>query len=130
MPGTPFILQTPSVMLHRTRDLRELPKAPSELIALLHRLTLDVETMVSSDGRTAPAARPAEAQPHYYFHFMAKTLMEDGEGQPFADAASALRHAKVLAEQFSESGLLFGSTILVARDDEVLFEVPLSRNMN
>jgi hypothetical protein len=55
---------------------------------------------------------------------------EDGEGQPFANAEGALRHAKVMADLFSESGILFGCTILVARDDEVLFEVPLSRSMN
>jgi hypothetical protein len=61
---------------------------------------------------------------------MAKTLMEDHEGRPFPDAEEALQHAKVMAAQFSESGILFGCTILVAKDDEVLFEVPLSRGMN
>jgi hypothetical protein len=130
MPGTPFIPPVRTVVSHRTQDLQRLPKARSELITLLHRLTIDVERMASSSGQKARATRLPEAPPHYYFHFMAKTLMEDSEGLPFADAETALRHAKVLAAQFSESGILFGCTILVARDDEVLFEVPLSRSMN
>jgi hypothetical protein len=61
---------------------------------------------------------------------MANTLMEDEEGQPFPEAESALRHAKTMAAQFSENGILFGCTILLARDDDILFEVPLSHGMN
>jgi hypothetical protein len=58
------------------------------------------------------------------------TLMEDHEGRPFSDAEGALRHARTMAAQFSESGILFGCTILVAKDDEVLFEVAVSRGTN
>jgi hypothetical protein len=51
-------------------------------------------------------------------------------GQPFPDADAALRHAAFLAVQLSKGGHLVGSSILVAKDDEVIFEVPLSRLRN
>lgn len=127
MPGMPS--QPPKPIAAKPRDPEPLPRASAELLALLQRLTVDVERLAASRGRNGPVPRP-HAAPNYHFHFMAKTLMEDGEGQPFPDPESALRHARALATQFAQSGLLYGCTILVARNDEVLFEVPLSRSMN
>ena len=43
--------------------------------------------------------------PHFHFHFLAKTLLEDDAGQPFPDADAALRHAEFLAVQLSEGGI-------------------------
>jgi hypothetical protein len=74
--------------------------------------------------------RTSGDNPHFHFHFMAKTLLEDEAGQPFPDADAALRHAQILAAQLSEGGHLTSCTILVAKDADVLFEVPLSRWLN
>jgi hypothetical protein len=132
MPGTPYRpIALPRIPVAPAND-RPLPKTRSELISLLQRLTIDVERHVSGGPHADRRRRTSGLgeMPRYHFHFMAKTLMEDHEGRPFPDAEDALRHAKVMAAQFSESGILFGCTILVAKDDEVLFEVPLSRGMN
>lgn len=132
MPGTPH---RPAVLprpVGAKLEAGTLPKARSELITLLQQLTIDVERHVSGGGRgeARPRISGPGGMPRYHFHFMAKTLMEDHEGRSFPDAEEALRHAKVMAAQFSESGILFGCTILVAKDDEVLFEVAVSRGMN
>jgi hypothetical protein len=132
LPGTPYgpVVLPPSKAAEL--EAGPLPKAKSDLVTLLRRLTIDVERHVSgsSRGDMRPRDIVAGEMPRYHLHFMAKTLMEDHEGVPLTDAKDALRHAKTMAAHFSESGILFGCTILVAKDDEVLFEVPLSRGMN
>jgi hypothetical protein len=112
------------------RELALVPKVQNQLITLLQHLTIDVERMISIRARKRRIAHPTGTAPIYHFHFMAKTLIEDEEGRPFIDAGSALHHAKLVAAQFSESGILFGCTIVVAFNDEVLFEVPLSGSLN
>jgi uncharacterized protein DUF6894 len=102
------------------------------LSSFLQRLAFDVERLLFSTARAHPrhpGQTPGEA-PQFHFHFMAKTLLEDDTGQPFPDADAALRHAQFLAVQLANGGHLVGSSILVARDDKVIFEVPLSRLMN
>jgi hypothetical protein len=132
MPGTPHHSPAPaqSVTSAHAHKPERLSQAESELMTLLQRLSVDVERLAASRAPQGRATRLPQAAPHYHFHFMAKTLMEDGEGKPFPSAEVALRHARTLAAQLSESGLLSGCSILVARDDEVLFEVPLSHAMN
>jgi hypothetical protein len=100
------------------------------LSSFLQRLAFDVERILFS---TAQGRRPDKVLgdvPHFHFHFMAKTLLEDDAGQPFPDADAALRHAEFLAIQLSQGGHLVGSSILVALHDQVIFEVPLSRLLN
>jgi hypothetical protein len=132
LPGTPHTPVVPPRSVAAKVEARPLPKARSELITLLQRLTIDVERHVSGGGRgeARPRISGPDEMPRYHFHFMAKTLMEDHEGRPFSDPEEALLHAKTMAAQFSESGILFGCTILVAKHDEVLFEVAVSRGLN
>jgi hypothetical protein len=132
VPGTPYKPNIQPRSAAATADDSRPSKTRSELITLLQRLTVDVERLVkggSFSGIRPKASKPSE-MPRYHFHFMAKTLMEDHEGRPFPDAEDALRHAKVMAAQFLKSGILFGCSILIVKDDEVLFEVPVSRGMN
>lgn len=100
------------------------------LTSFLQRLSFDVEKILFSTARTHIPRSAQVSGDNFHFHFMAKTLLEDEVGQPFPDADAALRHAKILAAQLSAGGHLIGCTIMVARDDQVLFEVPLSNSMN
>jgi hypothetical protein len=133
MPGTPH---APVVLL--AGEIKESNRLPLRrdvghvLSSFLQRLAFDVERLLFSTAptqRRQPGRTSAEA-PRFHFHFLAKTLLEDDSGQPFPDAVAARRHAEFLAVQLSNGGLLASSSILVARDDEVIFEVPLSRLMN
>lgn len=133
MPGTPH---TPIILFEN--EISESNRLPLRrdtgyvLSSFLQRLAFDVERLLFSTARARERDSglvPGEA-PHFHFHFLAKTLLEDDAGQPFPDADAARRHAEFLAGQLSSSGHLVGSSILVAKDDEVLFEVPLSRLMN
>jgi hypothetical protein len=133
VPGTPH---APLILfVHETNGSPGLPLRQSAgyvLSSFLQRLAFDVERLLFSTER-ARGRRPDQMSgdvPHFHFHFMAKTLLEDDAGQPFPDTDAALRHAEFLALQLSKGGHLVGSSILVARDDEVIFEVPLSRLLN
>jgi hypothetical protein len=64
--------------------------------------------------------------PRYYFHFVAKTRIEDDAGETFADAERALMHAKAMAAEMARSGTLVGCAIVVASEHNELFEVPLT----
>lgn len=130
MPGTPHAPQTLF-----SGEIKESPRVREDtgliLTSFLQRLSFDLEKVLFSTARThALCARvPGDNQP-FHFHFMAKTLLEDEIGQPFPDADAALRHAKILAAQLSAGGHLVGCTILVAQDDNILFEVPLPGSMH
>jgi hypothetical protein len=128
MPGTP---NTTLISLIEIKGDSELQHAGYLLTSLCQRLSPDLEKAVFSTARTQALRQDRRScdDTHFYFHFMAKTLLEDEAGQSFPDADAALQHAKTLAAQFSESGHLTG-TILVAKDNDVLFEVPLSSRMN
>ena len=132
MPGTPH---PPAILLaSEVNGSNRLPLRRDTgyvLSSFLQRLAFDVERLLFSTTRThqRPSKTSGEA-PHFHFHFLAKTLLEDDAGQSFPDADAALRHAEFLAVQLSSGGHLVGSSILVAKDDEVIFEVPLSRLMN
>jgi hypothetical protein len=133
MPGTP---NAPIILLAEEIDgSNRLPLRRDTgyvLSSFLQRLTFDVEQLLFSttpEHQRHPRQTPGEA-PHFYFHFLAKTLLEDDAGQPFPDAEAARLHAEFLAVQLSNGGQLVGSSILVVRDDEVIFEVPLSRLLN
>jgi hypothetical protein len=65
--------------------------------------------------------------PRFYFHFVAKTRIEDDAGETFIDEERALLHAQTLAAQMARSGNLVGCTIVVANEKSELFEVPLTR---
>lgn len=65
--------------------------------------------------------------PRYYFHFVAKTRIEDDAGENFIDELRALEHAQTMAAQMARSGNLVGCTIVVATEQSELFEVPLTR---
>jgi hypothetical protein len=128
MPGTPNA--TPISLIEIEGD-SELQNAGYLLTSLCQRLSFDLETVVFPTARTQALRQDRRScdDTYFYFHFLAKTLLEDEAGQPFPDADAALQHAKTLAAQFSEGGHLTG-TILVAKDNDVLFEVPLSSRMN
>jgi hypothetical protein len=100
------------------------------LSSFLQRLAFDVERLLFATPRARRTDKMSGDVPHFHFHFMAKTLLEDDAGQPFPDADAALRHAEFLAVQLSNGGHLVGSSILVATEDKVIFEVPLSRLLN
>lgn len=64
--------------------------------------------------------------PRFYFHFVAKTLVEDEAGTTFADAEKAFLHAKMLAAELAQNDLLAGCAIVVANEaEDELFEIPL-----
>jgi hypothetical protein len=133
VPGTPHapvILFADEIDGPPSRPLRR--DTGYVLSSFLQRLSFDVERLLFSTARVeGPCADQMSGEvPHFHFHFMAKTLLEDDAGQPFLDADAALRHAEFLAVQLAKGGHLAGSSILVARDDAVIFEVPLSRLMN
>ena len=133
VPGTPhapIILFVNEINGSHSLPLRQ--DAGYVLSSFLLRLAFDVERLIFSTPR-AQGRHPDHMSgdvPHFHFHFLAKTLLEDDAGQPFPDADAALRHAEFLAVQLSEGGHLVGSSILVAKDNEVIFEVPLSRLIN
>ena len=129
MPGTPHApLPFFAGEIKEPRRLRE--DTGYILTSFLQRLSFDLEKVLFSTARTLrPKRAVGESQP-FHFHFMAKTLLEDEVGQPFPDADAALRHARILAAQLSTGGHLVGCTILVAQDDNILFEVPLPGSMN
>lgn len=134
MPGTPhapmILFVSPEIEDPERPALRR--QTGYVLSSFLQRLSFEVEQLLFSTAQ-ARGARSAKMQgeaSHYHFHFMARTLLEDDAGQPFADATAAQRHAEFLAVQLSEGGHLAGSSILVAKDDAVIFEVPLSRVLN
>ena len=124
MPGTPHAPMISQILPSKSVGIN----ANYMLTSFLHRLSFDVEKLLFSTLRThtVRSDRMSGDNPHFYFHFMAKTLLEDEAGQSFADADAALRHAKTLAAQLSEGGHLVGCTILVTEDQDVLFEVPLA----
>ena len=128
MPGTPNA--TLMSVIEAEGDL-ELQNAGYLLTSLFQRLSFDFDKVMFSTARTQALRQDRRScdDQHFYFHFMAKTLLEDEAGQSFPDADAALRHAKILAARFSEGGHMTG-TILVAKDNDVLFEVPLSSRMN
>jgi hypothetical protein len=128
MPGTPNTTLVSSIEI--TSD-SELQHAAYLLTTLCQRLSFDLDKVVFPTATTQPLRQDRRSfdDTYFYFHFLAKTLLEDEAGQPFPDADAALQHAKTLAAQFSEGGHLTG-TILVAKDNDVLFEVPLSSRMN
>jgi hypothetical protein len=134
MPGTPH-----DPMIARFDETIGKPAGPvirdgagDVLSSFLQRLALDVENMMFSTVR-AQAACPkttSAGMPRYHFHYLVKTLLEDDVGQRFPSAAAALAHAECLAVQLSAGENLPGSTILVASNDTVIFEVPLQRRLN
>jgi uncharacterized protein DUF6894 len=128
MPGTP---NTTLISLIEIKADSELQKAGHLLTSLCQRLSFDLDKVVFPTATTQPLRqdRRCRDDTYFYFHFLASTLLEDESGQPFPDADAALQHAKTLAAQFSNGGHLTG-TILVAKDSDVLFEVPLSSRMN
>jgi hypothetical protein len=128
MPGTP---NTSLISLIEFERDSELQNAGHLLTSLCQRLSFDLENVVFSTARTQALRQDRRScdDTYFYFHFMAKTLLEDEAGKSFPDPDAALQYAKTLAAQFSESGHLTG-TILVAKDNDVLFEVPLSSGMN
>jgi hypothetical protein len=68
MPGTPHIPYSLPLTYDEPREVERLPKARSELVELLQRLTIDVERMASTQGRSrqgSPIKRP-EAIPHFH----------------------------------------------------------------
>jgi uncharacterized protein DUF6894 len=103
-----------------------LPHGTDVVSSFLQRLAFDAERLLFLTARGGRPDKMSGDVPHFHFHFMAKTLLEDDAGQPFPDADAALRHAEFLAVQLSKGGHLVGSSILVATDHEVIFEVPLS----
>jgi hypothetical protein len=63
----------------------------------------------------------------YYFHFRAaSSLVKDEIGEIFADASSALQHARKIAQELMQGGEPAGGSIIVAEGGRDLFEVPLS----
>jgi len=133
VPGTP---QAPTILIvneiNGSSSLILQKNTGYVLSSFLQRLAFDVERLLFSTA-LAQARRPDKTSgdvPHFHFHFMAKTLLEDDAGQPFPDADAALRHAEFLAVHLSKGGHLVGSSILVATDDQVIFEVPLSGLIN
>ena len=72
-----------------------------------------------------PPQLQADDMKRFYFHFLARTLLPDESGGRFADADSALRHARIMAAELAKSGTLEDCMIVVADDDSTLFEVPL-----
>jgi hypothetical protein len=65
--------------------------------------------------------------PRYYFHFkVGSSIFRDEVGQVFADASLALQHAKQVALELLRGGEPTHASIIVAEDDQQLFEVPLS----
>jgi hypothetical protein len=66
--------------------------------------------------------------PRYYFHFrVGSSLFKDEIGQVFADASLALQHAKQVVLELVRGGEpAHAFIIIVAEDDQQLFEVPLS----
>ena len=132
MPGMPH---GPVIFLDEIEESHGAPLRHDTgfvLSSFLQRLAFDVEGRLFSTARVQqrPPDRISGEMPHFHFHFMAKTLLEDDVGQRFSDADAALRHAEFLAVELSKAGHLVGSSILVARDDKVIFEVPLSRLIN
>jgi hypothetical protein len=130
MPHAPIIIFVNEVKGSHSAPPRQ--DTGHVLSSFLQRLAFDVEGLLFSTARVQrrPPERMSSDMPHFHFHFMAKTLLEDDAGQPFPDADAALRHAEFLAVELSKGGHLVGSSVLVARDNEVIFEVPLSRLIN
>ena len=131
MPGTPhapMILSVDEIVGSDGVLLRQ--NAGYVLSSFLQRLAFDVEQLLFSTARQRRSETMSGDLPHFHFHFMAKTLLEDDAGRPFPDADAALRHAEFLAVQLSKGGHLVGSSILVALGDQVIFEVPLLRLLN
>ena len=65
--------------------------------------------------------------PRFYFHFVARTLVADQTGRTFPDADKAILHARMLASELAQNGLLAGCAIVVANEEEDhLVEVPLT----
>ena len=129
MPGTPH---DPMIASDGITEKSRRPAIGNDvgyvLTSFLQRLAFDVETIMGSQA-AGPKTTSCD-MPSYHFHFMAKTLLEDDVGQRFPDAAAALAHAEILAVQLSAGENLLGSTILVASNDTVIFEVPLQRRLH
>jgi hypothetical protein len=65
--------------------------------------------------------------PRFYFHFVAKTMVQDEAGTTFPDADKAILHARMMASELAENDLLAGCAIVVANEaEDQLFEVPLT----
>jgi hypothetical protein len=74
-----------------------------------------------------PARMRCRTMPRFFFHFVAKTLLEDEAGATFPDAEKALLHARVLAAELAQNDLLAGCAIVVANEaEDELFEIPLT----
>jgi uncharacterized protein DUF6894 len=65
------------------------------------------------------------AMMRYYFHYQSNKLLEDEEGQAFANPDLALCHGRQLAIELAQGGELPGSFIVVATETDQLFEIPL-----
>jgi hypothetical protein len=69
--------------------------------------------------------------PRYYFDFQdGSSLFKDEFGEVFADASSALQHAKRIALELLRGAEPTSASIIVAEGDRQLFEVPLSQHGN
>jgi hypothetical protein len=64
--------------------------------------------------------------PRYYFHFQdGSSRFEDGIGEVFPDASSALRQARRIAVELARGGEPMHTTVIVTDGDRQLFEVRL-----
>jgi hypothetical protein len=64
--------------------------------------------------------------PRYYFHFQdGSSRFEDGIGEVFPDASSALHHARRIALELARGGEPTNTAIIVTNGDRQLFEVQL-----
>ncbi len=62
----------------------------------------------------------------YYFHFVAKTTLPDGEGAVFENDQVAFAHAESLAKELARTEILSGCAIVVTNEDQdELYEVAL-----
>jgi hypothetical protein len=75
--------------------------------------------------------RSKEPMPRYYFHYRDRSsLFKDEIGEIFADAASALQHARRIALELVRGGEPTNALIIVAEGDQQIYEVPLSEQRN